>query len=44
MTKEQLLNRAKLIKNNKSFCEKISFALKEIAEEKIATQNVYTRA
>ena len=39
MTKEQLLNRAKLVKNNKSFCEKISFALREIAEEKINNNN-----
>ena len=36
MTKEQLLNR---YKNNKSFCEKISFALQEIAEEKINNNN-----
>ena len=39
MNREQLLNRARLVKNNKSFCEKISFALQEIAEEKINNNN-----
>ena len=34
MTKEQLLERAKLIKGNKDFCARVSLALAEIAQEK----------
>ena len=34
MTKEQLLERAKLIKSNKDFCARVSLALAEIAQEK----------
>ena len=34
MTKEQLLERAKLIKGNKDFCARVSLALEEIAQEK----------
>ena len=34
MTKEQLLERAKLIKSNKDFCARVSLALAEITQEK----------
>ena len=39
MTKEQLLERAKLIKNNKDFCARVSLALAEIAQEKRDTSD-----
>jgi len=39
MTKEQLLERAKLIKNNKDFCARVSLALAEIVQEKRDTSD-----
>ena len=39
LSKEKLLKRAKLIKNNKEFCNKVSIALREIAEEKKDTSD-----